>query len=219
MLAAVFLAVSGCIYLERAIDRQPVTRVESADIASGTPPLAAFVLRVAVREVPLDGEQAARVGEIAKESEQWARPIDEARAVFIEVLVRSVEERRVSPGIEGAAADVVRTTREAAPKYDAALRRLHAALEPSQRQELAQRVSGRFSGWAGEWKGGVPADHRWLGSIGTARLESSEADATATAQQWVDALAKEVRDKAELPSLDEPGRRELVARLRRSSTK
>lgn len=218
-MAAVILAVSGCVNLGSSSSRRTATHVQSADIASGTPPLAAFVLRLAVTDVPLDGEQAFVASELARESERWARPIDEARAVFIETLVRSAEEGRMAATVDQAAAGVVRATAESAPKYDSALHRLHRALEPSQRRELASRVATRFPGWSADWSGGSPGDHPWLSSIGSDRLERSETDAAATAQRWTDALTKQVRGEIEAPSFDEPARRDLITRLRRSAPK
>ena len=59
------------------------------------------------------------------------------------------------------------------------------------------------------------ADHPWLSSLATDRLEKSGPDVMETARHWADRLIGEVRAKTGT-ELDDASRRELRARLRRA---
>jgi hypothetical protein len=209
---AAIVAISGCTVLGTTHDRAGTTHVHSAELETVTPMLPAFVVRIAIVDVSLDPEQTALATSLARDCDRYARPIDDARAVFIEELLRAVRTQHfAAPNAPRAAKAVVAAAAEAAPKLDAALAKLHAALDPWQRRQLATRVRSRFHDWSAEWNGGVVDDHAWLASIGTDHFASSTEDARATTRRWTDGLIAEVH-AAE--SLDDAGRDALIARLR-----
>jgi hypothetical protein len=209
---AAALAISGCMVLGTTYDRAGTTHVRSAELESVTPMLPAFVLRIAIVDVSLDPRQTALATSLARDCDRYARPIDDARAVFIEELLRAVRTRQFAARTAPRAAEaVVTAAAEAAPKLDAALAKLHAALDPWQRNQLATRVRARFHDWSSEWNGGVADDHAWLASLGTDHFASSADDARVTTKRWADGLIAEVR-AAE--GLDNADRDALIARLR-----
>jgi hypothetical protein len=209
---AAVLGISGCMVLGTTHDRAGTTHVHSAELATTTPTLPAFVVRIAIVDVSLDPQQTALATSLARDCDRYARPIDEARAVFLEELVRAVRSQQFEvPKAAPAAEAVVAAAAEAAPKLDAALAKLHAALDPWQRRQLAARVRARFHDWSSEWNGGVADDHAWLASIGSDRFASSTDAARATTKRWADGLIAEVRAASRL---DDAGRDALIARLR-----
>ncbi len=124
------------------------------------------------------------------------RPIDEARTVLVEVLIRAVETRNYGATVRRFRGDaVVSAAADAAPKLDVALAKLHTALDPWQRAKLADGVQARLAGWSAEWKGGAPEDHVWLASIRTEQLARSAEGTRATSRRWADGLVSGLRHR------------------------
>lgn len=218
VLGAALLVVSGCLYIGNSPTRS-LTHVRSAELSSATPPLGAFMLRVAASDLSLDAEQARLTSELSRDANAAIQPIDEARAVFIEVLVRAVMSGRFDPVAAEYAADVVHgATRNAAPRLLVLLVKLHHALEPSQREALVARVRGRFDGWSSSWRGETPSEHPWLATFAEPafpRDNASVDDAVRSARRWTKVLTEEVEAKAAQPTLGRDEQRELVDRLRK----
>lgn len=216
IVGAALLMASGCMIL-RGTDRAGTTELRSAEIASGTPPLAAFVLRVALTDLSLAPKEAEIASGLVRDAERWTRSIDDARAVLIEDLVRSLNAGRFVPESEAAADRVVAATEASGPWFDEALAKLHAALDPLQRRALVGRVRARFDGWSRDWSGGVASEHAWLATLETDAVTGASEDARATARHWADGLLGAVRDN--LARGDDDERAELVRRLRRFAPK
>lgn len=216
--ASAVLVASGC-YWFGASDREPASaRVESAEIASHTPPLSAFALRVAVADLPLDAHDSALATQLEHECEPWMQKIDQARELLVDVLVRDVEQHRFDASAAKAAADrVVAATDEAAPHLDAALVKLHDALDPWQQRSLEQNVRARFLGWSTEWNARSATDHPWLATLAEPALAAGatiDRDLHETAQHWVDSIIEDVGAKAPAVSFGDADRRDLIDHLR-----
>ncbi|MBX3232565.1 MAG: hypothetical protein KIT84_16440 [Labilithrix sp.] len=220
VLAALAAIGSGCLYLGNTAPTQSRTQVRSATLASATPPLGAFVIRVAASDLDLDAEQARVIGELVHDADESIRPLDDARVTFLEVLVRAVTEHRYDEAtVAGAAAAVLVAARTTSMRLLHALVKLHGVLEPEQRRLLVARVGARWDGWAAAWHGGAPQDHPWLATFlrpafpeDTRMIE----DAVRIASRWADETSAEVRDACARPTLDDDDRRKLLERLRRA---
>lgn len=219
MMGAAVLILAGCSWFGEGGETSS-PRVQSAEITSHHPPLTAFVLRVALADLPLDAKDTALATNLEHECEPWMQTIDEARVHFIELLVQQIEQHRFSPSASKAAGDrVVAATDEASPHLDAALAKLHDALDPWQRTTLEQAVRARFLGWSTDWNAQRATDHGWLPTLAAPALADGmtvDNDAHATAQHWVDSLIEDIGAKAPLESFSDADRRDLIAHLRGS---
>ena len=194
------------------------THTQAAEMSSTAPPLAAFVLRVAVAHLSLDDTEAVIGSDAARVSEAAIAPIDIARNVLVGELIREVEQHRVgTDGTAAAAAHVVKATDDAAPEIDQALTTLYESLDPWERIALDREVNTRFAGWSVSWDGGKSTDHAWLHSLATTELadrETIDVDAHETARHWAEGLVHEVEAKAPATFDDDAARAALVAGLR-----
>ena len=210
------LVASGCIWLGSSVDSS-TTHVQSADIASQNPPLAAFALRVARADLPLDAKEDALAAKLERDCESWMQNIDRARVQLIDTLVDDVAQRRFSPATAKARADrVVSATDDAAPHLDGALAQLHDALDVWQRRALEQAVRSRFLGWSTSWNAQASNDHGWLTTLSAPALASGQTidnDAHTTARHWADSLVDDVESKATSDAFSDADRRDLVTSL------
>jgi hypothetical protein len=218
LVAGALVLSAGCLYVGTPGHEVGTTTLHSAQLSSVTPPLATFVIRVAENDLSLDASQATAVGALSREMDTLTRPIDDARIILAELLVRAVNERRLNPALAAAAADrLVKATESAAPKMTAAVERLHRLLSPAQRKLLSERVLSRTAGWGRSWDANPAQDHAWTATLADGALAPAAEihhDAVATARRWADHVVGVVRTKLDGAALDDAARSQLVTRLR-----
>ena len=148
MLGCALLGAVGCGAATGLAGR---TEVTGAQLATRTPLLPGFFVRVAEAQLSLTSEETRALGALAAEADAAMRPVDQARIVFLETLARGIEDGALGPTVDVSRERLIRAATQAAPALRSVVERLHALLSPAERAFVVDVASSRLDRWAASW--------------------------------------------------------------------
>jgi len=208
--SGILVAAIGMGCLARDVPVESATTLAAA-LPTQAPPLALFVLRVAVNELSANDSVLALEGE----AERASRPIAEARAKLAEALVVGVNEGYLNDGATNAERErLLLAIQQATPTLRATIERLHRGLSAADRVHLRDGVIARLDGWASSWT--PKSSHAWIDTLAGPVLagDALELDARETGQRWVDARVQATTAMLEKGPLEGQRRVQLLHELR-----
>ena len=216
LLTGLALLGTGCSALS-AWPTPGTTTVTSASLATPSPPLALFVIRIADDQLPVAEPTRRAILALEADAEAASRPLTGARDRLSDTLVRSVNDGKTdAAAVVEARRGVVRAAEAAAPTLRATVERLHELLSADARASLHARVTAALGGWSQGWNAHRTAEPAWLASFGAATLPADgiAEDVVATARTWSEDRSRATEAALQDGPLGSARRLALVEKLR-----